>query len=296
MFGLTILLHELGHLVAGRIVGFRFRELMLFGIVLRRTDEGWEWKVNRFVYGGHAGSRAVGLHNLSRRLAIIIAAGPGVTIASIGIAALLLLIWPSSPALFVWIGLSLLTLTWSFRSNAENDLRHLQWALGKHPDSNEYLVAHILSAEVDEETRRLRLEEMDVPNIVWSRRIAKLIQRDEYDQARKEFEEVLATEPVGEVEDRVQFECMAAYYFALRGFDLEKAAAFLPPKERAKAYGAERWWLYAATLIAAGNGRWTEVIRLCDEPATKNKAGYPLSWFKMARVSAERHLERAARV
>lgn len=296
MFGLTILLHELGHLGAAAWVGFRFREIMLFGMVLRRNEGKWEFEVNRFVYGGHAWSRAVGLDNLSRRLAIIVAAGPGVTIVSIAIAALLLLVWPSSPALLVWIGLSLITLMWSFRSNVKNDLMHLRWALGKHPESNEYLAAYVIDAEVDEETRRLRLEELNVPHAVWKKRIHELIDRDAYDQIRKELEDILAAPPVGAMEDRVEFECLAAYYFAMRGFDLAKAIAFLPPEERAKAYNCERAWLYAAILIAAGSERWQDVIRYCDQAASGTKLGYdPTRWFQSARRSAERHLERASR-
>ena len=75
---LMLLAHELGHLIGGRLVGFRAFLLIVGPIRLERGDAGWHLHMNRSaaLWGGLAGSTPTNGANLRLRSAVMIAAGP----------------------------------------------------------------------------------------------------------------------------------------------------------------------------------------------------------------------------
>lgn len=74
----VILLHELGHLLGGRIVGFRFMLLIVGPLRVERLGERIVWRLNRNLglAGGLAGSVPTDQHDLRRRMAVFTAGGP----------------------------------------------------------------------------------------------------------------------------------------------------------------------------------------------------------------------------
>ncbi len=70
--------HEIGHLVGGRLVGFRFVLLVVGPLHVERTGERLRWRLNRSLAmaGGLAFSTPTDTHDLRRRTAVMIAGGP----------------------------------------------------------------------------------------------------------------------------------------------------------------------------------------------------------------------------
>jgi hypothetical protein len=292
----TVVLHELGHLAAAAMVGMRFQEIMVFGIKLSRTEEGWSWHIGDFNFGGHAGAIPIGIDRLPHRLAMFALGGPVAEGLSIVVALSLFSVWPGSPVLILWVILAGIGLYWSFLKDQENDLWHLQRVRGNDEKSKEHLASYALAAEgVDEEERQRYLTELGFPYALRDQRAKRLIAEMRLDELRDHMDEVLASDNFAKIEHRVWYECAAAYYFAFRNFDIPRAIGYLPPESRAQAYGMESVWLYASTLIAALQNRWDEAAlyarRGCEYHEEDSEAR---RWFEMAKRSAERHLERAS--
>lgn len=80
---LVLLAHEVGHLVGGRLVGFRAFLLIVGPVRLERSERGWALQLNRSLglYGGLAGSAATDARDLKRRTAVMVAGGPVASVA-----------------------------------------------------------------------------------------------------------------------------------------------------------------------------------------------------------------------
>jgi hypothetical protein len=74
----VLLVHEVGHLLGGRLVGFRAFLLIVGPMRLERSGAGWQMYLNKQLsaYGGLAGSVATDARDLRRRTAVMVAGGP----------------------------------------------------------------------------------------------------------------------------------------------------------------------------------------------------------------------------
>lgn len=114
----ALLVHEVGHLLGGRLVGFRALLLIVGPVRLERNATGWRWRLNRSLAlaGGLAASvptLAVEPSSLRVRTAVMVAGGP---VASLVVGVLAVVIWrtlgswspgpaPALPGQLVSIGL-----------------------------------------------------------------------------------------------------------------------------------------------------------------------------------------------
>jgi hypothetical protein len=114
----ALLVHEVGHLLGGRFVGFRALLLIVGPVRLERNATGWRWRLNRSLAlaGGLAASvptLAVEPSSLRVRTAVMVAGGP---VASLVVGVLAVVIWrtlgswspgpaPALPGQLVSIGL-----------------------------------------------------------------------------------------------------------------------------------------------------------------------------------------------
>lgn len=99
---LVLLVHELGHLLAGRLVGFRAFLLIVGPMRLERQASGWSLQLNKSLglAGGLAGSAPMDSKDLRRRTAIMVAGGPLASFCFAALAGLALLgfdAWPPNP-------------------------------------------------------------------------------------------------------------------------------------------------------------------------------------------------------
>ena len=84
----TIALHELGHILGGRIAGFRFLLLIVGPLKIQRIGDRLHLGLNRSVMlsGGLAASTPTDNHNLVRRMMLMVAGGPMASLLSAAIA------------------------------------------------------------------------------------------------------------------------------------------------------------------------------------------------------------------
>lgn len=89
VFG-VLFIHECGHLLGGRVAGFRFVLLVVGPLELTRAGGGVRLALNKnpALYGGIAGSVPPGGRDLRRKMAVYVAGGPLASLA-LGITALL---------------------------------------------------------------------------------------------------------------------------------------------------------------------------------------------------------------
>ncbi len=75
---LALAFHEIGHLIGGSLMGFKFMLLVIGPLKLVREGESIQWRLNEdlSLYGGLAASVPMDGHNLTPRFAVAIAAGP----------------------------------------------------------------------------------------------------------------------------------------------------------------------------------------------------------------------------
>ncbi len=75
---LALAFHEVGHLIGGSLMGFKFMLLVIGPVKLVREGESIQWRLNDdlSLYGGLAASVPMDGHNLTPRFAVAIAAGP----------------------------------------------------------------------------------------------------------------------------------------------------------------------------------------------------------------------------
>lgn len=78
LYHLVLLVHECGHLLGGRLVGFRFLLLIVGPLKLVREQHGIQASFNRSpgMWGGLAGSVPPNDHDLRRRMVVMAAGGP----------------------------------------------------------------------------------------------------------------------------------------------------------------------------------------------------------------------------
>jgi hypothetical protein len=88
----SILVHELGHVIAGKAAGFELRGLAVGGIVLNKQARGWRLRFAlRRIFSGFTKMLPPSTESLRGRYAQLVAGGPAASI-------LLLLITPTLPA------------------------------------------------------------------------------------------------------------------------------------------------------------------------------------------------------
>lgn len=97
---LVLAIHEIGHLLAGRLVGFRPLLLAVGPLWIERKVDRWRVTLNRTLalWGGVAASAPVDDRDLRRRTLIGVAGGPCASVLA-GVAVLAPLGWLSSPTL-----------------------------------------------------------------------------------------------------------------------------------------------------------------------------------------------------
>ena len=74
----SIVVHELGHLLGGALVGFRAFLLIVGPLRLERSATGWRFAMNRSIAlaGGLAGTAPTDAHRVRQRMAVVFAGGP----------------------------------------------------------------------------------------------------------------------------------------------------------------------------------------------------------------------------
>jgi len=113
---LAVVIHEIGHLLAGWAVGFRFSSVSIGPVSLKRVYGKLKVETRKTLAGaaGLAGMHVAGVRRLHRRLLIFIAGGPAANLLSIPVTIVLVdyvfhaseNVWVSIPAhLFIWISL-----------------------------------------------------------------------------------------------------------------------------------------------------------------------------------------------
>ena len=114
IFGVTLplFLHEAGHLIGGKLVGFRFALYAAGPIMITREGERLKFQFHRHwtLYGGVAASMPVDDRDLLRRMSWMVAAGPlmslGVAAAALGAAMLVGATHPGPRFFLFTMGLS----------------------------------------------------------------------------------------------------------------------------------------------------------------------------------------------
>lgn len=297
MLFLSVLFHELGHVIAGRLVGCRTTEIVVQGIEFGETAKGWRWSFDHWHLGGHVRIPLNGLHRMKPRLAIISLGGPIMNVVMVGVGFLAVRLTGGSPYAMVWIFVNLWDLAISFQGDLENDYQHLRWIFGNDKASKDYLAGRVLYAEgIEEAERQTVLDEIGTSDTLAHWQYWKFVNEHDYDGARKVLLEIIETVESDRISRRLYYECEAAFRFAFQRFDIAKAKALLPPETRAVVYECEKYWLRAAAMVAMAEDRWAEVQTLSaralkrDDVSKENR-----TWFEMANKAAKRHLERPAR-
>jgi hypothetical protein len=78
LYMLAIAVHEAGHVLAGRLAGFRLLLFIVGPFRMERSPDGFRYGVNRSIMlaGGLAAMTPAGLHDLRQRALIMVAGGP----------------------------------------------------------------------------------------------------------------------------------------------------------------------------------------------------------------------------
>lgn len=295
MLFLSVLFHELGHIVAGLLTRHRNTELAVQGIYLTKTDEGWRWRFNGWHMGGHVMSHLVGLDNYRNRLLVVIVGGPVVNILMIAVS-VAFLARTDSPYLRVWIFVNMWDLCYSFMNDLENDYLHVRQALGKEKGSKRFLASHVLYSEgVDPAEKQRLLTELGFPEFMLARRYRELVEAGKHEDAARTIGDLLTVLDPKRERTRVFYECEAAFRFAYRRLDVGKAVRLLPPETRAQVYDCEDDWLRAATMVAMAEARWKDARDLARRALAKEDADLDRKWLEMADKSADRHLDLRSR-
>ena len=83
---LSIVVHELGHLVAGWSVGWRFDGVTMGPIVIKRSRSGWSFRLTRYVWRGLTFMSFTRISRLRRKLITFGLGGPIASLACGGVA------------------------------------------------------------------------------------------------------------------------------------------------------------------------------------------------------------------
>jgi hypothetical protein len=96
---LSLVLHETGHLIAGRMVGFRFAFLAVGPLLVRSTAVGlaWKWRPSPRHWGPMAAAIPAGEHVTASQVAWYVAGGP-IASALVAVVAALLIESPAATA------------------------------------------------------------------------------------------------------------------------------------------------------------------------------------------------------
>jgi membrane-associated protease RseP (regulator of RpoE activity) len=84
VFWLTVLVHESGHWIGGRLTGMRCFAVAVLWLHLERQESRWQLRLRKRRPGslGHVISLPLGFEQLRRRIALFIAAGPVASLAA----------------------------------------------------------------------------------------------------------------------------------------------------------------------------------------------------------------------
>jgi hypothetical protein len=106
----SILVHELGHVVAGLSAGFELRALMVGAVVLTRQAQGWKCRVipRRILVGGLTAMVPASADRLVGRYIRLTLGGPGASTALLLITWILMSIFPHSAGVRVLLLINLL--------------------------------------------------------------------------------------------------------------------------------------------------------------------------------------------
>ncbi|MBX2997597.1 MAG: hypothetical protein KF893_03730 [Caldilineaceae bacterium] len=107
---LALVLHEIGHLIGGILVGFRFALLIVGPLKIHRQGEeirlGWNSQMGLF--GGLAATYPTDTHNLVQRMVVVVAGGPAMSALTALFSALALTLLPPLQFPALWLFLLLL--------------------------------------------------------------------------------------------------------------------------------------------------------------------------------------------
>jgi hypothetical protein len=138
-FYLGVLLHELGHLVAGLSAGFELRALMVGGVLLTREAQGWKVRFSprSIVVGGLTSMVPESADRLVDRYIRLVLGGPAASVVLLAITVILALIFPGSAGVRVLLLVNLLLvisacLPYTWRSQP-SDGKGLLLLIGKGP-------------------------------------------------------------------------------------------------------------------------------------------------------------------
>lgn len=102
---LPLALHEVGHLIGGLLVGFRFALFVVGPIKIYRAGDGIRFELNRHLglIGGVAASYPTDSRDLTRRMAVVTAAGPAMSVLLVVLGAVTLWLLPPQVAPELWL-------------------------------------------------------------------------------------------------------------------------------------------------------------------------------------------------
>lgn len=310
----TIVVHELGHLLGGALVGFRAFLLIVGPLRFERSSSGWRMAMNRSIAlaGGLAGTAPTDTHRVRQRMAVVIAGGP---IASV-ITGVIALAWCASlrplefdiatpfarvswaAALTAYgfgsVGIGLLTLvpgrTAGFRTDGAQLLTFLRGgAEGDRAAALGALVGQSLSGVRPRDYARDLLATARLPEdgsgeelAAWQLSLAAAVDAGEDDVARGLLERILGAldrvPPLTVATQRYD----AALLLARWG-DLERAREQLAAARNAPAFAAEHLPPMARAAIAIREGDLVGARELLAEARRLLERSFDPGGVKMSR-------------
>lgn len=305
--GAILLTHELGHVLGGRLVGFRFLLLIVGPLKVTGGPQGLHFSLNRnlALAGGLAACLPTDLHQLNRRLLVMVAGGPVASLLlgasalglyqvlrgqapwdfialTLGLGSLAIVVAtliPVTTAGFLTDGSQILSL---LRNDATARLRALLLALqgeslsGKRPrDWSPAVLAQALAGQSDPTTRGaahmmayyVALDQGDVA--VAAEHLAQTLALEK--QLAKGFVEATYLE--------------AAYFAAAHQRDAAAARRYLTQGVGSLAEPHSRLRAEAAVLLAeghadAGRAKAAEAIRLAARSYDRGSALAEVAWIE----------------
>mgnify|MGYP001381381839 CR=1 FL=1 len=282
----TIVIHELGHLLGGRLVGFRAFLLIVGPLRLERSTTGWRFAMNRSIAlaGGLAGTAPTDTHRVRQRTAVVIAGGP---IASL-VTGVLALAWCGALRPFDFdiatpyarillavvlaaygmgaLGIGLITLvpgrSAGFRTDGAQLLTFLRGgAEGERAAALGALVGQSLSGVRPRDYSRALLDTAMQPEdgsaeelAAWQLALAAAVDAGDDTRARTLLDRILGAIDRGPPMTAATQQYDAALLFARWG-ELERAREALAAANDRPAFGAEHLPPMARAAIAIAEGR-----------------------------------------
>ncbi|MEZ4592011.1 MAG: hypothetical protein R3D55_12850 [Chloroflexota bacterium] len=279
----AIVLHELGHLLGGKLGGFRFALLVVGPLRLTRNDHGWHlgWNGSLSMAGGLAGSLPTPTSNLRRGLLLMIAGGP-LTSLLLGGAALtvtlamepvvktavvlhLLLLAFGATSLFIGLVTLLPLTTGGFKSDGKRLLELLR----RHPEAVQTNLVVLVSAAAMAGQRPrdwnpahlAELAALQAPSAITAAAASLLysqaLDNGDLAAAQQQLQRMLDLNHLlpAPVQNEALFE--AAFFEAWYRQDVAQALRFLPQTNR-DGLGEAATRLKAQTAVALRQQKWPE--------------------------------------